>query len=200
MEEKNYSGNMIVIEGADAAGTSTQAQKIAEKLDCFYTAEHTDKKVGRKVDEMIKEGDYLPETIALGFACDRMIHIEEDVIPKLEKGETVVMDRYYHSSLVYQDLLGADHTWIKELHRKAVKPDITIVLDIDLDTVVERLKKRDGLNNNIFEKKKFQGKVIEKYRELEEKLEEEIIYVDADGTIEQVFDRIMEKIEEKDLL
>ncbi len=188
---------MIVIEGVDGAGTTTQAKKLARETGMYYTFENTNGLVGRKVDEMIKDGSYSAEAVALGFACDRLIHIEEEVIPKLEKGIDVVMDRYYYSSLVYQSLAGADYNWIKELHREVPIPDLCVILDADLDTVVERLEKRNGLNNNIFEKKKFLKNVITGYKSLEMKLQDEIVYIDASRSIDEVFQDVYKVVRER---
>ncbi len=197
MRKNDYDGNMIVIEGVDGAGTTTQARRLASKTSKYYTFENTNGLVGRKVDEMIKDGSYSAETVALGFACDRYLHLEEEVIPKLEKGIDVVMDRYYHSSLVYQSLAGADYGWVKGLHKEAPKPDLTIILDVDLDTVLERIEKRDGLGNNIFEKKRFLKKVINGYKSLEVKIEEEMVYVDASRSKEKVFQDVYKVVRER---
>ncbi len=194
MKNQGFSGNFIVVEGADGAGTTTQAKKLAEKLNAHYTYEPAGNKVGKKVDEMISSGNYSPEAIALGFAADRMLHLEEEVIPRLKDGETVVCDRYYHSSLVYQPVLGAEFGWVKELNTEAIKPDLTIILDISAETGMGRVKER-GKDGNIFEELDFQEKVVVKYRELEENLDERIELIDSSGSKEEVFASIEKKVE-----
>jgi len=194
VRENDYPGTFIVVEGADGAGTTTQAKKLAEKLDAYYTYEPAGNKVGEKVDEMISSEEHSPETIALGFAADRMIHLEEEVISRLKDGDTVVCDRYYHSSLVYQPVLGADFKWVKELNREAVKPDLTVVLDVSAETGMSRVKER-GEDGNIFEELDFQQKVVVKYRELEGQLDERIEIVDSSLSKEEVFESVREKAE-----
>lgn len=189
MKKEKFPGTFIVVEGADGAGTTTQSKKLAEELDAYWTYEPAGNKMGEKVDEMISSEDYSPEAIALGFAADRMVHLEEEVVPRLKEGETVVCDRYYHSSLVYQPVLGADFDWVKELNRNALTPDVTVVLDVSADTGMERVGER-GRDGNIFEKLSFQEKVVVRYRELSDRLDEGIEVVDASQSKEEVFSDI----------
>jgi dTMP kinase len=210
VRKNSYPGTLIVVEGADGAGTTTQSEKLADKLDAYYTAEPTDNPVGQKVNEMISTGGHSPESIALAFASDRKLHLEEDIIPRLENGETVVMDRYYHSSLVYQPALGADYSWVEEINREAIKPDLTIILDILSREALSRIKDRESdiskeaienrdqnqaslahfsSGEDIFENLDFQEEVLKRYRRLADNLDEEIAVVDASPSIEDVFEQ-----------
>lgn len=223
MKEKEFPGNFIVIEGADGAGTTTQSRKLAEELGAYYTAEPTGAKAGKKVDEMISSGDYSAEAIALMFAADRRVHLEEDIIPKLENGETVVCDRYYHSSLVYQPTLGADYQWVLELNKSALTPDLTVILDVSTQIALSRIDERErdishekisssdddlnqthltffeenGSGGNIFENMGFQEEVVARYRELQEMLGENIELIDASPSVEKVFGNIMDIIDSR---
>jgi dTMP kinase len=189
VREKDYPGRFIVVEGADGAGTTTQSEKLAEALDAHYTAEPTGNSIGEKVDELISKDGYSAETVALAFAADRMVHLEEEVIPKLEEGETVVCDRYYHSSLVYQPTLGAEFDWVKELNRAALKPDVTFILDISAEVGMERVDER-GRDGNIFEELSFQQEVVKRYKKLSDRLEERIEIIDGSASRDGVFESI----------
>lgn len=178
-----------MVEGADGAGTTTQSRKLAEELDAYWTAEPTEGLIGEKVDEMISSDSYSPESIALAFAADRMVHLEEEILPRLREGETVVCDRYYHSSLVYQPALGAEYEWVKELNAEAVRPDLTVVLDVSPETGMERVESR-GSDENIFENLGFQEEVVARYRQLQERLDEEVVLVNGDSSIETVFSEL----------
>lgn len=193
MKEQEFEGTFIVIEGADGAGTTTQSKKLAEKLDAEWTFEPTDDRIGVKVDEMISGNDHSPETIALGFAADRMVHLEEEIVPRLKKGETVVSDRYYHSSLVYQPVMGASREWVEKMNKEALKPDLTVILDVSAEVGMERVNDR-GQDGNIFEELSFQEKVVKRYRELED---ESTIIVDASKPKEEVFQEIKIHVEER---
>lgn len=194
MRERDLPGTFIVIEGADGAGTTTISEKLAEELDAYYTYEPSGNEIGEKVDELISSEDYSPESIALGFAADRMVHLEEEVLERLENGETVVCDRYYHSSLVYQPLMGLEYKWVKSLNRAALTPDLTIILDISANLGMERIDER-GRDGNIFEELNFQEKVVANYRELSRKLDEKIENVDATKSKEEVLEKCMVKID-----
>lgn len=203
MQPHNNPGHLIAIEGADGSGTSTMSKKLAKEIDAHLTDEPTGNKVGRKVDEIISEEGYSPDTIALGFAFDRKLHLEEDVVPHMKEGGTVVTDRYYHSSLVYQPLLGETRGEVERLkervqmlNQETIKPDLTIILDITPKEGERRTKSREGgKDENIFENLSFQQKVIKSYRGLPERLDENIEVVDANKSKEEVFERIMEAVE-----
>ncbi|MFB6190920.1 MAG: dTMP kinase [Candidatus Nanohaloarchaea archaeon] len=215
MEDRELPGHLIVIEGPDGSGTTTQAEKLAEELDAHYTAEPTGGKIGEKVQEMITSEEYSAEAIALAFAADRATHVEEEIVPRLENGETVVCDRYYHSSLVYQPALGADEEWVRQLNRYMLTPDITLVLDISSKKALDRVNKRenevteetvpeydesqaslgyfmkDGEDDNIFENLSFQEKVVLGYQKLKDGLEEPVFIVDSDQEVADVFEEVL---------
>jgi dTMP kinase len=183
-----------VIEGADGAGTTTMSKKLADELDSQWTFEPTDKTIGKKVDEIISSGDYSPEATALAFASDRIVHLEERVIPYLEEGKTVVSDRYYHSSLVYQPVMGADSDWVKDINRKAITPDLTIILDISAEIGMDRIDDR-GRDGNVFEELDFQQKVVKRYRDFDE--DEEVVVIDASRSKDEVFQDLVKAVEQK---
>lgn len=194
MRQEDYPGTFIVVEGADGAGTTTQAKKLADELDAYYTYEPAGNKIGEKVDELISSDGYGADTVALAFAADRMVHLEEEIIPRLEDGETVVCDRYYHSSLVYQPTMGEELEWVMELNRSALTPDLTFILDVSAETGMERVESR-GMDGNVFEELSFQQEVVARYREMDD-LEEKIVFVDASESKQMVFERINESLNE----
>lgn len=219
MRSQEYPGTFIVIEGADGAGTTTQSKKLAEKLDAHWTSEPTSGKVGQKVEEMIRSDDYSAESIALAFAADRMLHLEEEVIPRLEKGETVVSDRYYYSSVIYQTAFGAEYEWVVELNSNILVPDLAVVLDVSSEEAFSRLRERESDKINpenfeeenqsrldmfsvdsdvVFENLDFQQEVVRRYQRLDERLEEDIFYVDASKGIEEVFE-LMREVAEREI-
>ena len=196
VRENDYPGTFIVVEGADGAGTTTQSKKLAEELDAYWTREPAGNLIGEKVEGMISSGDYSSEAVALGFAADRMIHLEDEVIPKLESGEIVVCDRYYHSSMVYQPVSGVEFEWVKELNGEAVRPDFTAVLDVSADEGMGRVKDR-GEEETIYEELSFQEKVVAGYRKLEQDLNEDIEFVDASQSVDDVFSDLQKVFDRK---
>src|SRR5215510_4380033 len=111
-------GRLIVLEGIDGAGTTTQAGKLVEALrregrDAHLTREPSDGPIGRLLREILS-GKHAPvdaTTMALLFAADRADHLQREVEPALKRGAVVVSDRWYHSSLAYQGS-EEDREWI----------------------------------------------------------------------------------------
>jgi len=150
-----YPGKLIVFEGLDGSGQTTQAQLLAKWFHdkrsqlAYYTKEPTDGPVGGLLKLALSHrlvamndrnhGAPLdPATMALLFAADRVDHVRNDVIPKLEDGIQVLADRYYLSSLAYQSL-ELDNRWIREINRHAIKPDLTVFLDVPPRICVKRM-------------------------------------------------------------
>ncbi|MFB6147986.1 MAG: dTMP kinase, partial [Candidatus Nanohaloarchaea archaeon] len=137
---------------------------------------------------------------------------------QLRNGNTVVCDRYYHSSMVYQPALGAERAWVRELNRSALRPDLTVVLDISSGKTMERIEKREhevtgetvpvqednqaGLGRftsgeNIFENLSFQQKVVRRYRQLPDRLDEPVHLVDSEQEVAEVFEDILQLVEQE---
>lgn len=190
---QEFPGRLIVIEGADGSGKTTLAKKLARELDAFYTSEPSETAFGEKLDDLIEEGVERPETVALAFAADRMIHVEEEIVPRLEEGDTVVSDRYYHSSLVYQPLMGLEEDWVRQLNRAAVSPDQTFILDIPVEEAQERISERQDRNS--FEKPEFEKRVVERYRKISDMPDTHLV----DGSLppEKVFEKVFSAIENR---
>src|SRR5207247_6819046 len=121
MTGNRYPGKLIVFEGLDGSGQTTQAQLLVkwffEKRGqvAHYTKEPTDSPIGAIVKLALSHRLVTPAdrseqtpldsiTMSLLFAADRIDHLNNDVIPKLKDGIQVIADRYYLSSLAYQSL------------------------------------------------------------------------------------------------
>jgi len=137
-------GILIVLEGIDGAGTTTQARLLAAELEArgvsvHLTREPSDGPVGRLLREILA-GRHAPTdatTLALLFAADRADHIQREVEPALAAGRTVISDRWYHSSLAYQGT-SEDRAWIAELNRRALRPDLTVFLRVAPEVAAAR--------------------------------------------------------------
>jgi dTMP kinase len=135
---------LIVIEGIDGAGTTTQARRLAdtlraENLAVHLTREPSDGPVGRLLRDMLA-GKHAPvdaTTLALLFAADRADHLQREVEPHLAAGTIVVSDRWYHSSLAYQGTTE-DRQWISLLNQRARVPDLTIFLEVTPEVAAQR--------------------------------------------------------------
>jgi dTMP kinase len=160
-------GSFIVIEGLDGSGKTTQAKILVRKLKeshgAVFTAEPSQGKTGRFIRNRILYGEKRsPITVeALLFAADRIEHINNEVLPKLEEGRLVICDRYTYSSLAYQGSAGLSLDWIKVINQNALKPDLSLFIDVDPEVVLSRLKRKKSVMENL----KTQQKVREIYLE-----------------------------------
>jgi dTMP kinase len=139
----------VVLEGLDGAGTTTQAQLLAEALEAqdvavCLTAEPTDGPLGRILRSHVQGGISLgPQTTALTFTADRADHLETTIRPAIARGEWVVSDRYLLSTVAYQGAEGTDRDWILDASRGFDVPDLTVYLDVPAALLSERLATRE---------------------------------------------------------
>ena len=151
-------GKLIVIEGIDGTGKSTQATLLAEALraqrhEVVQSHEPTDGPWGKKLRESATTGRLSIEDELEYFIKDRQQHVEELIIPTIQRGGIVILDRYYFSSMAYQGARGIDPAEIRRQNEAfAPLPDLLIILDLNVDTALERIGVRDGEANE-FEKR-----------------------------------------------
>ncbi len=152
-------GRFIVIEGIDGAGTSTQVKLLVEEFAgrgfrIKSTFEPTGGPVGLLIRDILekrivplrdvyKDEHGERDTLALLFTSDRMDHIYREIIPAINNGESVVSDRYYHSTCAYQ-MRDEEHLkWIVNMNSKAIVPDLTIFLDLEPEESIKRIQSRE---------------------------------------------------------
>lgn len=163
-------GFLIALEGIDGCGKSLQQGLLAEALRrrghvVSLFREPGDSEYGRELRRIFVEGrDVAPEEELRLFVEDRRIDVRDNILPALARGEVVIMDRYYLSSVVYQGALGLDPEEILDRHRFAPEPDLTLVLDIDPATAHERIRAARGEVDS-FEEAGYLARVRALYRE-----------------------------------
>jgi dTMP kinase len=203
-------GRFVVLEGIDGAGTTTQVARLGSRLRADgglpvrSTREPSDGPIGSLVRQVLTGRIVAPEgrapgwaTMALLFAADRMDHVESDIEPFLATGGVVISDRYDASSLAYQSVSsgsGGNNAveWIRQLNRHAMRPDLTIVLDLAPDVAAERRESR-GEAAQLYEQNETQRALALFYRDLAKHMpNDRIVVVDAAGTIEDVHRRVHE--------
>lgn len=161
----------FVIEGLDGSGKSTQSRLLHEHLSkrhkAVLTTEPTDGFIGKQIRELLRSGQPLdPETRQLMFVADRANHVNTFIKPMIAKGNIVVSDRYFFSTIAYGVATGLDKSWIMDMHRIFPMPDATFVIDLDPKTALERIARR-GQNLEIFEKVALQTKIRAEYLALQ---------------------------------
>ena len=155
LEAKGY---LIVIEGIDGTGKSTQATMLAEALrksgrEVVQSFEPTNGPWGKKLRDTATTGRLSIEDELEYFINDRREHVEQLIIPTIESGGIVILDRYYFSTMAYQGARGIDPKVIRAKNETfAPQPDTLIILDLDVDIALQRIGVRDGQANE-FEKR-----------------------------------------------
>jgi dTMP kinase len=153
-------GVFICIEGLDGCGKTTQAKLLAKKLrkshNALYTAEPSHGKIGTYIRKSYLYGEKRLSIIleALLFAADRIEHIENEVIPALKEGHLVISDRYVYSSLAYQGAASLNLDWIEKVNEHALKPDLAVFIDVNPEAVMNRLKPKKSVMENLETQKK----------------------------------------------
>lgn len=195
-------GKFVVIEGLDGAGSTTQARLLkewfeSEGMPTLLTSEPSDGPIGELIRRTLRGelGGLLSKdeaTLALAFAADRLDHLNKEVLPALAKGRIVVCDRYYLSSYAYQST-GADLQWLKAINAKALRPDITIFMDVPPAVCLERIKKQ-GRHLELYEELPKLEEVKTRYLKTIQDLRqdgERIETVDGNRPVEQVFEDVV---------
>jgi len=156
-------GCFVCIEGLDGSGKSTQARLLAERLQktrrVLLTVEPSRGRIGTFIRQSYLYGENRLSSVveALLFAADRVDHVQNEIVPALETGDVVISDRYVYSSLAYQGAAGLSLEWIEKVNSHALRPDIALFLDVDLGTVMKRLKPRKSIMENLETQERVRG-------------------------------------------
>ncbi len=158
-------GVLIVFEGIDGAGKSTQAEILLKKLDergypVVYYREPSKSKWGKEIRRKAQFADSLTphEELEL-FQRDREENVKNNLRPSLEKKKVIVLDRYYFSTVAYQGAKGIDPESIRKRNEAfAVRPDLVFILDVAAGEGLERIEER-GEKDMLFEREEYLVKV-----------------------------------------
>ncbi len=180
---------LIVLEGIDGTGKSTQARLLAEWLreqgrEVVTSREPTDGPWGRKLRESAAEGRLSADEELRYFLKDRRQHVDEVIQPALDAGKVVILDRYYFSTMAYQGARGFDPDEIRIKNEAfAPVPDHLFILDLNVDTALDRIGAR-GDTANEFERRD----ALKRCRDIFLSLKDEpfVHLIDTSGDLDQV--------------
>ncbi|HEX7260394.1 MAG TPA: dTMP kinase [Luteolibacter sp.] len=189
----NPPGLFIAFEGIDGSGKSTQARLLADYFSSIGRSvvvghEPTNGPWGKKLRESGITGRLSPEKELQYFLNDRLQHVEEVIAPSLAAGSVVILDRYYFSTMAYQGARGFDPVTIRrENEAFAPVPDLLFILDLNVDSALERIGAR-GEAANEFE----QRANLERCREIFLSLKDEpfVRVISAQGTPDEIARRV----------
>lgn len=151
MPNEDVVGKLIVLEGTDGVGRSTQIEMIKRWLESmglavFDTGLTRSNLAGRDL-QAAKEGHTMGTiTQALYYATDFADRLENEMIPALRAGYIVLTDRYIYSLIARAVVRGAESRWMRRVYGFAVVPDIILYLHADLETLIPRVLSRGGFD------------------------------------------------------
>jgi dTMP kinase len=179
MDPENLAGKLIVIEGADGSGRSTQMEILKDRLE---GRGHATLNVGLRRSTLVseelqaaKQGNVLGEiTRSIFYATDFADQLENRIIPALKAGFIVLADRYIYTLMARDTVRGADREWVRSLYGIALVPDLVIYLRVSPAQLVERNFRKNstldyweagmdlGLSRDIFDSFMHYQKLIQK--------------------------------------
>ena len=204
-------GKLIVIEGTDGAGRSTQVALLKNWLEVRgYAVVETGwarSNLMHKSIELAKSGNMMDRmTFSLLYATDFADRLENQIIPALKSGHIVIADRYIYTAFVRDVVRDADPSWIRHVFGFALVPDLVLYLKLDMDTLIPRAIESGGINyweagmdihmgQDLFDSfVNYQSRLIAEYEKLAKEFNFETI--DATKTVDDIQEKIRETVKE----
>ena len=204
-------GRLITFEGIDGCGKTTQMRSLAQSLraqgrDVVETVEPGGTNIGQQIRKLLLDPgntDIFPRTELLLYFASRAQNVEQVIRPALASGVLVLCDRFTDSTLVYQGAgRGLDAETVLRLDEiacRGLRPDLTILIDIDLETSLYRARRRNakfGQEESRIddESAQFHERVREGYRRLAERHSERIVVIDGRAGIGEVGEKIRQAV------
>ena len=197
----------ITFEGSEGSGKSTQADRLAARLQrCGVPHVLTREPGGTPIGESIRDllqfaphnSNMTPETELLLFEASRSQLAREVIKPSLERGTCVIADRFFDSTTVYQGAARQlDREMIERVNAFAVAdcvPDITFVLDVDAATAESRMSEPRKADRMEQQSAEFYERVREGYRELAASERKRIVMIDGSGDLDEIEKQIWETL------
>jgi len=140
---EKLTGKLVVIEGADGSGRSTQIARLVQWLEgCGHATVQVGLKRSTLVSEELeqaKQGNILSHiTLSLFYATDFADQLENIILPALKAGFMVLADRYIYTLMVRDLVRGMDEVWLKNLYGIALVPDAVFYLNVSPEQLVQR--------------------------------------------------------------
>ncbi len=194
MKQRMRRGRLIVFEGTDGTGKSTQLKLLhghleKQGLPVVATREPTDGVYGRQIRNLyVNRHQYSREEELELFLADRREHVRDFLHPNLDQGRIILCDRYYFSTAAYQGALGLDPDEILRRNDFAPEPDLVLLFRAPLQLSIERITNGRGETLNRFEQREFLEKVAAIFAAIKRS---NIRRIDASGSIEEVHRQVV---------
>jgi dTMP kinase len=188
---------LLAVEGIDGAGKTTQVRLLAQALErlgerVVTSKEPTDGPWGRKLRESAATGRLSPDEELEAFVSDRIEHVRTLIQPALEAAETVILDRYFYSTISYQGSRGGDIAELKaRMEQIAPVPDIVFLLDLPPAEGIRRISESRNERPNEFEKIETLTRVREAFNAIPEA---RIVRIDGGRPVEEVHEAVVAEL------
>lgn len=200
--EEATPGRLIVVEGTDGVGRSTQIAMLQEWLEAegyavLVTGFRRSELAATGIDRAMRGNTLDPLTLNLFYATDFWDRLEKNIVPALRSGMVALVDRYIFSIIARARVRGVSARWLNDVFEFAVVPDLVLYLDVDVEHLVPRvlsvrqldhwesgedfLRGSDLYDNFI----RYQSALIDEFRELAK--EHQFVTVDGRGNVGDVF-------------
>lgn len=203
-------GKLIVVEGIDGSGKSTQLQLLEKWLryngfEVFRTEWNSSEMVKSITSKGKKKETLTPTTFSLLHATDFADRFERNILPLLRAGYFVLADRYIYTAYARDVTRGCNSDWVKRVYDFAIKPDITFYFRVPLDTAMDRILSgrpklkfyEAGMDLNLSKDlydsfRIFQSRIINQYEDMSKR--ENFCTMDATAHIQEQQKIMREKI------
>jgi len=200
----------ITFEGSEGCGKSTQVRRLTKRFDesgipFLVTREPGGTPIGESIRELLQfapqSAGMTPETELLLFEASRAQLVREVIKPALDNGKSVIADRFFDSTTVYQGVARTlDQRIVRQLNAFAVGdcvPDITFFLDVDLQTARDRMKGPRRPDRMEQQPDKFYEAVIEAYRALAKGEQNRVVLIEGSGSPDDIEKEIWQRLDER---
>src|ERR1700722_2808706 len=197
-----YPGKLIVLEGTDGVGRTTQAALLqnwlaVEGYGAVVTEWKSSELICRVIDKAKSKNALNTITFSLLYATDLADRLHNIILPALKSGQIVIADRYYYTGFARDVVRGADPAWVRKLYGFAVEPDLVFYLKVPLEPLLRRIittrggldfyeSGRDiGMSTDLYQSfKLYQSQILFEYERMADEYKFQI--VGADDPIEAV--------------
>lgn len=211
MQDEQVKGRLVVIEGPDASGRSTQIGMITTRLEAEG---HAVLNTGLKRSELVSEGIMEAKrqltlgrrTMSLFYAADFADQLENKIIPALRAGYIVLADRYIYTLMARAAVRKENRNWLHQLFGFAIVPDLVFYLDVDPDELVHRVFQKNtfldyyesgadlGLSDDMYESFiVYQRMIAKEFQRMQRRYS--LLIINGNRTIEEINSDLQTKIQ-----
>src|ERR671918_1567072 len=212
IEDKEVKGRLIVIEGPDASGRSTQIGMLTIELEAdghavLNTGLRRSELIGEGIMEAKKEYMLGRKTMSLFYAADFADQLENKIIPALRSGYIILSDRYIYTLMARATVRGISRWWSHRLFGFAIVPDLIFYLDVKAEELVHRVFQKNkfldyyesgadlGLSDDMYESFIiYQRKIAKEFRSMQKRYN--LMLIDGNKPIPEINAELQERIDD----